>query len=304
MEDKIEIKTIFAPKISVSDDEVKKFWEQHKGEYKSKLSYNIGYFYVTLDGEVTEEELLNFYNEHKLDKYSDNNGKILSFETVKEKVKKDLLAKKRKKDAILTMKKLKKGELQFIKVENVELQNKYLPEHLMEKLVKNRFLKPVLTEKGWLIAKLFKENTPQILSFDEAKEMAKQGLIIKKKKESLIKLAKSQLESFKGDKLGFVGREDINKLKKLQTDEGATLLETIYNSEKRAGYLLLPVNNPNKVVLFKITEQKLLNPSKSEKFKDNIINSANQMKQQLLEKMLIEKLTKMYQAQIKIYMKI
>ena len=76
MEDRISIKTLYAPTVSVSDDEVKKFWKQNKDNYKSKLSYNIGYFYVSLNGEVTESEIGNYYEEHKLEKYVDENGKI------------------------------------------------------------------------------------------------------------------------------------------------------------------------------------------------------------------------------------
>jgi peptidyl-prolyl cis-trans isomerase D len=90
----------------------------------------------------------------------------------------------------------------------------------------------------------------------------------------------------------------------MKTEESATLIENIYNSETPKGFVLLPSSNPNKVVLFRITEQKLLNKSKYEKFSKNIGDSANQMKQQLLEKQLIDKLTKIYQAQIKMYMKI
>ena len=303
MEDRISIKTLYAPTVSVSDDEVKKFWKQNKDNYKSKLSYNIGYFYVSLNGEVTESEIGNYYEEHKLEKYVDKNGKILPLEKVKERVKKDLLAKKRKKDAILTMKKLKKGELKFLIAENIGLKNNYISDELMNKLVQTKFLKPVLTEKGWLIAKLLKENQPKTLPFEKAKEMAKKDLIIKKKKEILTKLAKSKLDSFKGRDLGFIGRDDINRIK-LKTEESATLIENIYNSETPRGFVLLPSNNPNKVVLFRITEQKLLNKSKYEKFSKNIGDSANQMKQQLLEKQLIDKLTKIYQAQIKMYMKI
>jgi len=113
MEDKISLQIIHNSKISVTDDEIQDFWKKTKNNYKSQLSYNIGYFYVTLNGEINNAEMINYYDEHKIENYTDKSGKILPFEKVKEKVKTDLLAKKTKKKAILTMKKLKKGELKF-----------------------------------------------------------------------------------------------------------------------------------------------------------------------------------------------
>ena len=303
MEDKVSIKTLLAPKVEVTDNEIKTYWQKHKNEYKSVLSYDIGYFIVPLSASITQEELKQYYNDHK-NRYTDSNGKILSFEESKDLVKKDLLAKKTKKTAILTMKKLKKGELKFNIVKNITLDNNLIPNTQMQKLISSKFLKPTLISKGWLIAKLIKINKPHILPYEKAKLFAKQDLIKEKRVKILESIAKKELISFKGKNIGFVGRDDMMKFKNLNVEEANKLLTTIFNAKKSKGFVLLPVDNPNKAVLFKITEQKLLNKSKYEKYHKMIVSYSDKLKVDELNKNLIKRLEKLYQAQIKIYMKI
>jgi len=304
MEDKISIKTINAPEIEVNEDEIKQYWQTHKDNYKSTISYDIGFYYVILNGDVSDADISNYYDEHKQN-YTDKDGAILPLEKVKDKVKKDLLAKKLKKDAIITMKKLKKDELKFQIAKNVGINNEYISSENMDKLVETKFLKPTLTDKGWLIAKLFKVNKPVVLPFDKAKELAKNDLIKEKRTKSLIKLAKNSLNSFKGQNIGFIGRNDMMKLKDMSVNEATKFIESLFNSKTPKGFVLLPDDmNANKVVLFNITEQKLLDNEKYKKYAKMVIGYANKMKNDKLNTNLVKELEKIYQAQIKIYMKI
>ncbi len=299
MQDKISVKTIQAPKIEVTEDEIKSYWQKHKDNYKSILSYNIGYFYVPLTGNVTKQELQNYYDEHKQN-YTDEKGIIQPLEKVKDEVKKDLLAKKTKIEAILTMKKLKHKKLEYKKADNVTIKNNYIQLNLMAKLIQNKFLKPTLTNKGWLIATIIKVNKPKVLDYEKAKNLAKADLIKEKTLKTLEELAKQDLKSFKGKNLGFIGRDDINKLKFLSIDNASKFITQLFNSQTPKGYVLLG----NKAVLFKITAQKLLDNKKYEKIKPMIINYDNSIKQKELNKNLIQKLLKLYNADIKVYMKI
>ncbi len=306
MEDKVEAKIINAPKIDVNENEIKTFWEKNKNNYKSQTTYDIGYYYIPLNAKVSDAELHNYYDEHKQN-YTDKDGKILFFEQAKDKVKIDLSASKTKRDAIITMKKLKKDEIKFNISKNTPLINNYLNISLMQKLIQTKFLKPVLTKKGWLIAKLIKINKPQVLNYEKAKKLVKNDLIIQKRKEALIKLAKDNLKTFKGKDLGFIGREDIQKVAKklnITIDEAGIFEQTLFNSKTATGYTLLPTNNPEKAMIFKITAQKLLNTTKYKKYEKNVENSTNQLKQNTLEQNLIQKLMKLYESDIKIYMKI
>jgi len=304
MKDKVKVKIINAPKIYINEKELKAFWEKHKNNYKSPVSYDIGYYYLNINNKkVTENELKQFYEENKLN-YTDKNGKILSFEKVKDKVKFDLLAKKSKKDAIIAMKKLKKGELKFNIAKNITILNQYIDINNMQKLIDKKFLKPTLTKKGYLIAKLIKTNKPHTLTFEEAKELAKNDLLIQKRKEKLIKLAKNNLNKITNKDLGFIARDDTLKLSKslnISLEEANILLNAIFSSTKNKNYALL---NDKKIAVFEILEQKLFDKDKFKKYKNNIIISANQIKQNTLQNNLISILMKLYESEIKIYMKL
>jgi len=304
MQDKLSIGTIQAPKIEVNEDEIKKYWEKHKDNYKSATTYNIGYFYVALLADVSDIEISNYYDEHKTN-YTDKDGVILPLEKVKEKVKTDLLAKKTKKEAILTMKKLKNEKIKWKKADNIDIDNKYISQNNMNLLIQKKFLKPTLTPNGWLIATLFKINKPATLPFEKAQQLAKQDLIKEKTKKTLIQLAKNNLQTFKGKNIGFVAKDDIIKLKMMSINEAKVFLQAVFTSNTQKGYVLLPNEvSPKKVILFNITEQKLLDKEKYKKYQQIIENYANKLKQDTLNQNLIKELERLYQAQIKIYMKI
>jgi len=304
MEDKIKIKTIQAPMVEVSEDEIKKYWEANKDKYKSPLSYNIGYFYVAFDTNVSDAEISNYYDEHK-DKYTNEKGEIEPLEKVKDEVKKDVMAKKTKKEAIITMKKLKNDEMKFNEAKNVSLDNQYVSKENMQKLVQNKFLKPTFTPKGWLIATLISVNEPKVLPYDKAKDLAKADLIKEKTKESLIKLAKENINFTDGKNIGFIGRDDVMKLKNMSIDEANRFISFLFNSQKNRGFVILPtIDNPQKAVLFNITEQKLLDKNKYTKYQTMVSSFSNKLKNNELNKNLIKQLQKLYEAQIKLYMKI
>ena len=94
------------------------------------------------------------------------------------------------------------------------------------------------------------------------------------------------------------------KFKNLSVNEASIFLTSLFNSKTPNGYVLLPQEAPTKVILFKITEQKLLNISKYDKLKKIVVVSANKLKIEQLNKNLIKELERIYQSQIKIFMKI
>jgi len=302
MQDNIDVKTINPPKISVTESDIKTFWQKNKDKYKSQTSYNIGYYYVPLDANVTEAELHNYYDEHKQN-YTYKDGKILSFEKAKERVKIDLSASKTKRDAIITMKKLKRDEIKFHIINNVFIMNEYINLNLMRNLIQKKFLKPVLTEKGWLIAKLLKTHNPETLTYEKAKKFAKANLTEQKRKEELIKISKNELNNFKGKDLGFIGRDDTQKIAEqlnISDKDANIFINSLFKSKKANNYVLLN----GKSILFKIKEQKLLDKDRLKQYGRNIEISANQLKENILQKNLIQKLLKLYESDVKMYMKL
>ena len=303
MADDISIKTLNAPEVSATEKEIKEYWEKNKEKYKSIISYDIGIYYVKPEIDVSDNEIEEYYNNHKLN-YTDANGKILTLDETKEKVKKDLIAKKTKKTAILTMKKLKHNELNFDIKKDVNFSNSYLSQEIMYKLILKKFIKPTYTEKGWLIAKLIKINKPQVLSYEKAKKLVKEDVLSKKRKEALIKLAKENLNRFEGKNIGFVTKNDVLKLQELSATDAEYFLSNLFNSNKNKDYVLLPQINPTKVILYQIKKQKLITQDLYEKYKNLIIMLSDKLKNNQLNKNLVKQLENLYRANTKVYIKL
>ena len=304
MSDKVSMKVIDAKniKVRISKKELKEFWEKYKDNYKSPITYNISYFYSPLNAKITEQELKKFYSENKLN-YKDKNGKILSYEKAKAELKKDLIAKKSKIMAILNYKRLKANKLKFKIAKNITLTNKIIDVKNMNNLIASNgeILKPVLTNKGYLIVRLDLQNKPVTLSYKKAKKFAKEDLMEEKKKIALIKLAKKSLKSFKGKNIGFISRMDASKIKLLSNDDANEFINKLFSSNSPKGFVLIPEMNPSKVVIFKITEQKLLNNKKFKEIEPIMKKSSNKLLNQELIRSLLASLEQRYK--IKLYIK-
>ena len=305
MSDKVSIKTIDANKIhpKVTEKEIKKFWEQNKDNYKSQTTYNISFFYSPLNATASEGEMKDFYSENRSN-YKDENGKILPYDKAKEEVKKDLIAKKSKREAIINYKRLKSDKIKFQKAENVSLQNKFVNVANMNNLLANNedtILKPVLTQKGYLIVRLDKINKPTTLSYEEAKAFAKEDLIKEKKREELIKLAQNALKNFKGKNIGFISKSDATKLRTLSSDDANAFITALFASQTPKNFVLIPEMEPSKAIVFNITEQKLLDDKKFEEMKDSIKAKSDRMLNAELIRGLLSSLQNKYK--IKSYIK-
>jgi peptidyl-prolyl cis-trans isomerase D len=303
LSDKVSIKIIDSKNIkpTVTEKDIKEFWEINKDNYKSQVSYDVSYFYSPLNATVTEKELKEFYSENK-NSYKGKDGKILTFEKAHDLLKKDLIAKKSKREAILNYKKLKSHKLKFNIAKNIYLTNKIISVKNMNSLIAdNNILKPVLTDKGYLIAKLDKTNKPITLAYEKAKLLAKEDLIKDKKKLKLLELAQNSLKKFKGENIGFVSRMDATKIKSLTNDEANEFISGLFDSNSSKDFVLIPEMNPSKAIAFQVTEQKLLDDKKFKEMEVSIKETSNKMLNQEIIRALISSLENKYE--IKTYIK-
>jgi len=230
--------------------------------------YKIALVTTPITGMVTQDELKRFYEENK-NEYKNDKGEILTFEEAKASVKKDLLAKKSKKAAILAYKHLKDGDKNF-KLITVTLKNDIIPLEKMQTLISNGFLKPFVKNDRYISAKLVEEIKPKPLSFEEAKSMVLKDYTNVKTVEKLVTTAKESLGNFKGSKTGFVTKYDANKIKNLSPIEATQFLFTEFSLNKKENFILVPLQNPQKAVLYRVLEQKLLDKNKYEQNKKQI----------------------------------
>ncbi len=298
--DKIEYLPIDATSIevNVTQEELKSFYNKHKNDYLTPTRFHLAIIEVPIkDQNFSENELKSYYEKHKLN-YRDKEGKILKFEQVQNKVAKALAKKKAKKEALKTYIAFKKGKVAPQKEMNIT-QESQLPATLLQKLQnakEGETLKPVATNRGFIIAKLQKRIPPHPMSFEEAKNRLQKDLQQQKRATKLQAKAKELLKDFKGKTTDFITREDVDKLKPLNRAEALIFLKELFTSTASKG--AIKVSN-DKLVLYKILEQKLMAKSKIDKNRAFISDNANRLKESVHNNGLLEKLQKLYE--IKIY---
>jgi len=289
--DNVKIKILKKPKVKLTEDEVKKYWQKHKNEFLSNEKYKIAYIIIPLNQKVDEELLKEFYEKNKLN-YKDKNGKILPFEKAKDKVLVDYLAKKLKKEAILEYKKLKTLKTKY-KEAVVELNNNLIPPNEMQELIKNKILKPKVINNSYIIAKLLKTIKPQPLPYKKAKDLVAKILQEKKAKEELIKRAKKLVNNgFDAKELGFITKYDVQKIP-LNPILAQEFLFEMFKSTKKRDFVLLPKNAPEVAVVYEILEQRLLEKEKYKEHKKEVKElTKNLLDEELLQDLIAYLYTK------------
>lgn len=136
----------------------------------------------------------------------------------------------------------------------------------MKELISKGYLKPFIKNNFYISALLIEEIKPKPLPFEKARVYVLKNLLNIKTKEALINEAKNMLKNFKGKNIGFVTKYDANKIKMLKPEEATEFLFNLFLSDKPEGFFLIPSQNPQKAVVYKIKEQKLLDKIK---FKEN-----------------------------------
>ncbi len=292
MQDKLMVSTIsINPDDIVIDQEgLKKFWEAKKTSYKTKKKYILEYLKVGLDKGWIKDDILRKYWENKKYNYKDKDGKILKFEEAKSRVVLDYKLKQSKKDALKTYLKFKKGEISAKDKMTVYDDDQTFPIIKLQSANKNQVLKPISRDDGYLIVKLIDVVTPRVMTYDEAKPI----VLEEYKKHSLIlaleKKAKSRLDIFSGQDLGFVSRDSVRKIDGLSDAQSSEFINYVFDQSSLKGFKIFG----NKATMYRILEQKLLNKDKFDLYKSIITQSIVTNKQSELNKNLITKLRKTY----------
>lgn len=276
LSDRLQISIISADssKISMNDEEVKNFWTQNKAKYMSVKSYDIEYFEVLPEIDlVKEEDLKLFWEENKIN-YKDKEDKVLSFEDAKEMAKKDLALKNTKKTALEKYVTLKKNWVSGGVKKRVLDNDLSFDGEKLNQASKDEVIKPFLWDDKYIIAKLLQVNFPEPMQYEDAKNLVMNDLMVNKTKLELENIAKSQIENFEGQDIGFIARDDAKKVTGLQEFEAIELLNSIFSTNQTRGYKLFD----DKAVLYKIVERKLLNEEKQEQYKDFISDNAQKIK--------------------------
>ena len=296
MEDDLEAKKISVDPstVKVSDDELKKYWEAHKNSYLSKKSYQLAAIRIVASTiEVSDEDIKNYYNEHK-EMFRGADDKIASFEDSKARVKAKLQKKRAKTETLKKYLALKNGKISAEENITVSEGSSDIPLTKIRTAAKGSYIKSIELPDGFMTAQLIAVEEPAPLSFEKAKEMAKKELVAQKAHKLLEAKAKEELASLKDLKeIGFVTREDTDKLDFLAKNEAAAFLNHLFSTAEKKGYYLLQ----NSAVIYQIKDQKLYDADRFAKKHDKLKQSADALKANSIRESLIKRLQKQYKIE-------
>ncbi len=293
--DKISYKVIDASMIQVSpsEEELKSYWEEHKFEYMSEPSFQVEVIEQSpVIKSYSEDELKEAYENSK-HTFVNKEGIIKSFKKAKPEVTAALNNEATNKEALRTYISYKKESLDPSVTTQAfvisESSNPFGPDVLQQiaKLTSQKpYLKPQEIEGKFLIFKLVESKGSEPKSYEEAKEQVKTALSAEQTTAQLRTLAKNSLATFEGKTSPFITRESISKLPPLAEYEAAEFLEALFAQQEKRGFIEL---KGNKIVLFNILEQKLLE-------KENMTQEKNvlRLKTSLLNDGLLKKLEAQY----------
>lgn len=297
--DKINYKvlTLDDVKVSLTDEALKKFWQNQKNNYMSDIIYEVNYIKVApTSKEFSDEEVASYYKENKMH-FKSNDGKILSLTDAKEKVINELKAKTAKENALRAYIAFKKNKLpDDIKPKNAKISKSNNPFNAqtlqtVSKLTLTKpYTKPINIDGVYYIFALTKTIPAKPKSFNEAKAEILPLYVMQKKKEKLLQLANESVNTFIGKTSDYLTITSRDKLAPLTTQEASDFLQKLFVSDKKRSFIGL---NNGKIVLYNILEQKLLTNTN-----DNISDSIIKLKSTLFNEGLIKTLQSKYQTEI------
>lgn len=254
-EDKVSVKVITDEKIKItpSQKELQAYWEKNKNDYKSPFGYDISYTKI---------------------------------ENIDNKTKKEM-----KTIALKARLNLKKEKEKFTNNETIYESSNLLSQESFKTLTtskENEILKPIYNNGSYIIVKLNKKVSPQVLPFQEVQSSVNKAYIAMKKQETLVQMAQKSIENFSGTSLGYINRAASPTIAGLNSDEVSQLIQNIFISDKKINTYALE----NKIVVYKIEDTRLA--SYDQKNDDIVIQSIQNAKTGFVFNQLIEKLQNKY----------
>ncbi len=274
----------------VSEDEIKKYWDEHKEEYLSKKSYDLSTITIGLSTKDIDEEKLKTFYQEKRHNYKSDDGKIMSLSVARADVQSDYRLKLSKREALETYLLFKKSQMNATGTKNVEVGDIDFPVEKLISIKVGTVLKPIETQDGYIVVKLTSINKPAPKPYADAKADILAQLQSQKQVTALEKKATARLGIFKGKDIGFVSREGGKKISGLSEAESLEFINSVFDSNKARDFTVIG----NKAVLYQIMEQDLLDNSKVEKYATLINDNIAQMKQAEISQNLVVNLKKIY----------
>ena len=295
LNDEISAKIITAFVIEVSEDELKASWEKSKDLYLTSQKYELlSYFIPASKENVSDEKLKAFYEENRGD-YRDGEDKIMSFEDAKPALIADFALKNTKRAALEEYVKIKKGEsnatVSTLLISNEDSKNLNIDEIKKAKI--GEVLKPMESDGGFMVVKVKNIIKPQPKSYEEAKEQVKASIMANKTKKALEESAKAALKNKAGFNLSAKVSKSDTEILGLSAENSAALINKIFSNNAKDGYIVFK----DMAVAYEIKKQNLLDAEKFNTFKIAFSSNAAALKNSQLENGLLSSLAKRYKIE-------
>lgn len=293
MSDKLraQVVTIDVNSLSPSEDELRKLWENSKDNYLTPAKYDLSVKFIQkVNIDTNESKLQAFYDENR-GNYRDADDKILDYDAVKNRVKNDFLLKNTKRIALEDYLKIKKGEQNATEKMQVSAGDPDFPLTQVISAKIGEVIKPFEYKDGYLIAKLDNVIQPHAKDFEGAKGDVLNAYLETQGKKALENKAKATLSDFKGIDVGFVSRDSQTPILGLNSNEFSEFIDGLFANSAKKAYVLLD----KKAIVYEIVEQKMLNEAKIGEFKELISQNVAAIKNEELQKDLLEALQKRYE---------
>jgi peptidyl-prolyl cis-trans isomerase D len=299
--DKIEYKILTTQDINVSidNDKLLKYWEANKKNYKTATTYELAIIWKKpKDINISNDELKSYYDTYSF-KFTDRNGKLLSFEEAKANIKTQLKLQATKKSAQLDYIAFKKGKINQTETVTLSLGDNTLTPSVWQTIKDKNIgdiLKPKIINNKYAIIKIVSIKHPKVKTFEKAKSQVSKDYLSKIKQEALQTKAENiikKLQNYNPIITDFVKLDTINNIKGLNSQESLHFLQNLFTSNKQKGIIYL---SEQKVVVYNIIEQKFDNIDSN--ITKNINPIVNKLKSDVFQSNLIEQLNAKYQTEV------
>ncbi len=295
--DKIKYITLSSSDMNVSIDEakLKEFWKDRKEQFQTSKQYSFDIVWTkSKDINVTDAEVKKFFNENSF-KYTSSDGKLLKFEDAKKRVIKDLKIKKSKKSANKKYIAFKKNKIKKDETISYDLGDFRLPKEIWDEISSkniNDLLKPKVVGDRYAIIKIVDIKEPVVKSFEEAKPLVIPQYKSNLAKELLAKESENKLKNIDTQKTkisDFITLKNAEKQKLGLNQQGSADFTTkLFTSNQEKSIISIG----DKVVVYKIIEQKLVSLDKNET--KGLHQNVDKLKKQSFESNIIKQLDKKY----------
>jgi len=268
--DKINYKILTSDMVTPdeSDEALKSYWESHQQDYMTLPVYNLSVLtQKPVTAERDEASLQEYFKSNRHD-FTGDNGKLLEFEEAKLKVAAALDNKATHKAALRSYIAFKKSKLdpsETVTTLSIDQQSSPYPAELFTEISALTpdapYLKPRQHDGGYVIIKLESITPASAKTYALAKNDVRRDYVLQQKQVKLQELAKNSLAHFSGQTTPFVTREYAEPLKGLDKAESTQFLTNLFDQQEKRGAITI---NNQKIILFDILEQKLLQTSKTD----------------------------------------